>query len=542
MTILRRKVFASDLAGGEAGGRFQDFQAGQRRRRPQLIAGEAVAVEKCFELVVSAQKGRENLARGQRGGHGQVTAGQPLGQGREIGMHVFLVTGQQARGADGGAAKGGHHFVGNQLGAVAAGDFRHPAQPAGRLRDHAGRALDERLKNKRGVGIALLFPRGEFLLHFSNAFPMAFAVFPGVGPLRLGAVEGAAIAVGGHDLAGFEKQAGVTSVKQINVAEADRPDGVAVIGGVQAEKRAGGGCARRGARIGRPVSAPLPSRSSRRRKRTRAPIGAGRGAAGRKARGAGGGLDELLREPGGGFAGQAEGGGVGDFLELAAQGGVDFGMGVAVEVGPDGGVGVQILAAGGVAQHGAATVNNNNRRAPEPVPHLGEGMPDVAVIQLGEGGLGGFQQDGLEFSTESSAASICATSAGVWAALRVRRRRAWPRATVGKRMAGMKMPCSRNRRAMSIALASSPIMIGMMAAVLLRRSARGVPLRASARWADTAATLAQSRRHRSSPASLCTKRTPAAAAAAAAGTGAVEKTKLRARLIRQSISAREPQM
>ncbi len=49
----------------------------------------------------------------------------------------------------------------------------------------------------------------------------------------------------------------------------------------------------------------------------------------------------------GGFVGQAQGGGVGDFPKLPADGGVDRGMAMAVQIGPDGRIGVQVFAGPG---------------------------------------------------------------------------------------------------------------------------------------------------------------------------------------------------
>ena len=76
---------------------------------------------------------------------------------------------------------------------------------------------------------------------------------------------------------------------------------------------------------------------------------------------------------------------MGDALELAAEGGVDFGMPVAVQVGPDGGVGIQVAAAVNIREPGALAGGDDDGFRAEPVAHLRERMPDVAVIKLGEG-------------------------------------------------------------------------------------------------------------------------------------------------------------
>jgi hypothetical protein len=58
-----------------------------------------------------------------------------------------------------------HHFIGNQLRAVAADNFGHAAQPARGLGNHAGGALHQRLDNHRGIGIFGFFAGGEFFFN-----------------------------------------------------------------------------------------------------------------------------------------------------------------------------------------------------------------------------------------------------------------------------------------------------------------------------------------------------------------------------------------
>src|ERR1022692_2959951 len=123
----------------------------------------------------------------------------------------------------------------------------------------------------------------------------------------------------------------------------------------------------------------------------------------------------------------------------------------------------------------------------------------------------------------------CPTSLLEWAAVKVIRSRAEPRATVGKRMAGIKNPLSRNFDATSTALVSFPTKIGM-----IKLSGDAIPTPAesaecSRRFAKSHALLL-----RSLPSVDCTILIAALAAAAAAGTGAVEKMKLRARFTRKS--------
>src|SRR5262249_15455908 len=66
------------------------------------------------------------------------------------------------------------------------------------------------------------------------------------------------------------------------------------------------------------------------------------------------------------------------------EGGVDPGMVMAVQIGPDGGIGVEIFAVVNIAEDGPLPFQDHNRLTLEPVAHLGERMPDVAVVELGE--------------------------------------------------------------------------------------------------------------------------------------------------------------
>jgi hypothetical protein len=87
---------------------------------------------------------------------------------------------------------------------MTARDFRRLSQPAGRLWNHSGSALDKRLYDKRSVRISSFPLRFELLFQFADAFPMAFPVSPRVGPFRFGAIERAAVAVRSHYAVRFE--------------------------------------------------------------------------------------------------------------------------------------------------------------------------------------------------------------------------------------------------------------------------------------------------------------------------------------------------
>ncbi len=213
---------------------MKNIQTGERGGSAKLVAGEAVAVKEGLEFGVVSEEGIEHRLRGERGGHGKVTAGHAFGQSHKIRLHTFEMAGGQPILA--GAAKAGHHFIGNQLRAVAADNLGDAAQPACRLGDHAGGALHQGLDDHRGAGISGFFAGGEFFFNERDALVVAFAVIAGIGVFGFGAVKRAAVTVRRHDAVGLEKEAGISLVKEINVPETDSAEGVTVIRALQGKK------------------------------------------------------------------------------------------------------------------------------------------------------------------------------------------------------------------------------------------------------------------------------------------------------------------
>src|SRR5436305_394820 len=108
-----------------------------------------------------------------------------------------------------------HHFVGDQQRFVLADNLTDLRQPAFRMRNHPRGALHHWFDCHCGItALTRSLSRLELLLHLANAFPLAFAIFARVGPLRLRAIEGAAIAIRRHDLVGLKEQAGVALVEK----------------------------------------------------------------------------------------------------------------------------------------------------------------------------------------------------------------------------------------------------------------------------------------------------------------------------------------
>jgi hypothetical protein len=207
---------------------------------------------------------------------------------------------------------------------------------------------------------------------------VAFAVIAGIGAFGLGAVERAAVTVWRHDAVGFEEEAGVSLVKKVNVSEAGGAESVAMIRALQGKKRGGFGMTgAAGINVGELEGDFHGGGTVVREEYLFEPRSL------RHWKGVGG-NDQFFREQRGRFIGETEGGGVGDFSELFSDGGVYFGMVMAVEVGPNGGVGIEIFAAANVAQNRAAPGSDDDGLAFEPVAHLGEGMPDVLMVEPGE--------------------------------------------------------------------------------------------------------------------------------------------------------------
>jgi hypothetical protein len=59
-------------------------------------------------------------------------------------------------------------------------------------------------------------------------------------------------------------------------------------------------------------------------------------------------------------------------------------MPMAVQVRPNGRVGVEVLTSADVPQDGAAARHDHDRFPSQPVAHLRERMPDMAMIEAGE--------------------------------------------------------------------------------------------------------------------------------------------------------------
>jgi hypothetical protein len=177
----------------------------------------------CWKVVPSAgrpEEGGRHLLGGQGGGQGQIAAGQALGQAEEVGRHPLALAGEQTAGL----AEADGHLVGDQQGAVAAGDLPQPAQVALGMDDDARGALHQGLDDDRrhlaGVG-----PQDPIDLRQAGD--------PALGPLQ---PQGTAVAVRARRPQRGEQQGGEHRVEPIDAADADVADRVAMIRRVQGQE------------------------------------------------------------------------------------------------------------------------------------------------------------------------------------------------------------------------------------------------------------------------------------------------------------------
>jgi hypothetical protein len=194
--------------------------------------------------------------------------------------------------------------------------------------------------------------------------------------------------------------------------------------------------------------------------------------------GVGGGVREGAEESTGQFEDDAVGQAA-DLFDVSSEGGE-------VEGGP-GEAGGEVRRDGGIERDEAAPMFHVKRGclferalvvpdAVAPLPCLdgfesGDGrMPTPRLDEAtGDVGLADFRPRARDHdepcghrSASRSAAATAAMAGSSWLAVTVSRRRAVPAGTVGGRIAGIRNPCSCNRREVSTALAAVPTITGMM--------------------------------------------------------------------------------
>ena len=185
LQLLEHALALEEVERREAGG------AGQRIPRVR------VAVKECELLLIFAEEGRVDLLGRQGRGERQIAAGDALGEAQEIGRDRLLL----AREHRPGAAEAGRDLVADEEHVVLGAELARGAQEAGRLQQHAGGALHQRLDDERG----------ELVRRARRACCSSASI------------------VGAH-AQHVEEQRMEDLVEEIDAADADRADGVAVIG------------------------------------------------------------------------------------------------------------------------------------------------------------------------------------------------------------------------------------------------------------------------------------------------------------------------
>jgi hypothetical protein len=216
------------------------------------------------------------------------------------------------------------------------------AQVARRVDEHAGGALDERLDDQRRD---LLFVAGE-------------------DPLQVGRVARLR-------RVGLEEQRTVGRVEEVDAADRDRADRVAVVGLAQVDE--GGAPAVLAAALLLVLEGHLQGDLGRGRARLR--VEDAREATGRE-------LDQLRGQLGRTGVGEAEHGRVRDPVELLAHGRVDAGMAMPVDVAPERGDAVDVAVPLVVDEIRSLGALDNQRLFLDPALLLGERVPEVVLVEL----------------------------------------------------------------------------------------------------------------------------------------------------------------
>ncbi len=339
--LQRRDVLAEQLAEqrdlrlqrGDRRLALEDLERRQRRGAGERVAGVGVTVKEGLQLGEVAEERLVDALAGERRGERQVAAGEALRDAHEVGRDVLLLAGEHRPRA----AEAGGDLVADQQHAVLVAQLAHGAQVAVGVREDARGALHERLDDDRRDVPGVLAQQRRHVL-----------------------------AVAGLGLPGLEQQRAEVRVEEVDAADRDRADRVAVVAVAQADEA--------GARLA--AMAPiLKGHLQRDLGRRRAVVGEEHaGQAGRRD------VDELLRELDCGRVRQAEHRRVRDALELRANRGVDHRMRVAVDRAPQRRDAVDVGVAVGVVERAALRSLDDQRVLFDPSLLLRERVPQDPLV------------------------------------------------------------------------------------------------------------------------------------------------------------------
>ena len=316
---------------------LENFQTRQSGSAPERVAAVAVPVKKRPHLRVIAEECLENPFCGQRGGQRHCAPGQALGEGQKVREHAFVLAGEHLSGA----TEAGHHLVEDQEHAVPVAPRAQFAQHSLGPLPHARCTLDQRLDDhpsQRTDGLAIEF------LHRRHSTQT-------------------------HDR---KLQCGKTVMERTDAAKTRGPCGVSMVGVLKRGKPASLGMTSKLVELDCHLQSNLD--------RSGSVIGeknARKSLLWKKP-------DQLLRQADRRLVGKAEKRAVRELGGLVADGCDHARMGVTVDIRPDGAVAVEILSPLNVDQPAAAPLDQDHRLMPRsaPVPHLREGMPQVALVSI----------------------------------------------------------------------------------------------------------------------------------------------------------------
>ena len=164
-----------------------------------------MAVEERPVLLVLAEEALVDPLGRQRRRERQVAAGEPLAEAEEVGGDPLLLAGEHRPRAP----EPGRDLVGDQEHVVRRAELADPAQEAGRLDEDPGGPLDQRLDDHRGD----------------------------LAPVQLEQALRAGRASPGSTWWVVEQQRAVGAVEEVDAADRDRADRVAVVGVGEGDER-----------------------------------------------------------------------------------------------------------------------------------------------------------------------------------------------------------------------------------------------------------------------------------------------------------------
>ena len=317
---------------------LKGVEVGEGRRAGERAASEGVSVEERARVLGRPEEPGIHALGGHRGRQWHIAAGQPLPEAEEVGRDTLLLAGKHRAGAP----EPGRDLVADQEDVVAVTELAHLAQVARRLHPDARGALDERLHDHR---------RHLLRVEVEHALEL--------------------LSVAGVDAMCLEEERRIHRVEEIDPADGDRAERVAV---VRVAKRDERGPPRVLAAALLPV---LERHLQRDLGGRRARVGVEDAVqSGRRQ------INQPRGQLGGTPVRQSEHRRVCDPLELVVHGLVDQRVAVPMDVAPQRGDAVDVAIPLGVDEVGALGPLDHQWLLSTPVELLCERVPEVTVVEV----------------------------------------------------------------------------------------------------------------------------------------------------------------